>query len=1082
MTEGEDVPVPGPANQPREPARNRKGVIAFMARNGVAANLLMLFMLVAGLFAYGTIVQEVFSDSSFDTVSVSVAYPGATPEEVEESIVRKVEEAVQSVEGVKEINATASEGVGTVNVEMEGGTDMARALDDVKAEIDQISSFPGDAEEPSVRELTNRQTVIRIAIYGDVPEASLKETAAMLEEQLSALDEVSYVQVSSVRDYRLYIDVAQNRLEALGLSLNDVSRAISTASLDSPAGSLDTGSEEVRIRTVGQNYTQQDFEDVILVAKSDGTRLRLGDVATIEDGFEDNDLISRYNGAPVAFVDVYRTSDERVLDIANAVNAYLENDLELPRGVEWAIWQDDSELLADRLGLLLKNAAIGLILVLAALTLFLDIRLALWSAVGIGVTFVGAIFVLDLVGSSLNMFSLFGFILALGLVVDDAVVVGENIYAEREAGRSGVGAAIAGTQRVALPVIFAVATTIAAFLPLLAVEGAIGTILSDIPVVVLAVLVLSLIEALLVLPHHLSSLPDPEAESGQNRVRKFFLKVQNWVDVRFKRFVEGPLDRSLRFAVAMPYLVLAGGIALLIVFAAMVPAGIIKFQFFPEIEADAVQASLELPAGTPISRTRVVMARIEDAAERARERLTQENGGKDPITDVFSTVGASIAQAGPQGFSQTVRPNFGSFEYRLVTGSEREVSAGRFEELWREELGELPEARSFGITANLISFGDPVNVRLAHPDDTVLDAASERLMADLGEISGVFDIESDRDEGMQEIELRLKPAGRALGLTVAELASQVRAAFFGAEAVRVQRGDEEVRVYVRLPEDERDSIADIENYRVRVPGGQVPVGQVAKVDFGSAPSVIRREDGRKVATVTADVETEVTNGNQVSRALEEGIIADLHRDYPDLQIEFGGAQEEQAETFGGLGAAFGMALIVIYALLAIPFRSYIQPMIIMAAIPFGMIGALFGHLVLSIPLGILSMFGLVALSGVIINGSLVLIDFMNENLAKGMEPGEAVIDAAKSRFRPIMLTALTTFLGVAPITFETSLQAQFLIPMSTSLGFGVLFGTILLQLLIPALAILQMRWTVRVQRLFGKKDAQPGGHALESTA
>jgi len=1058
--------VPAPESLPeREPARDRRGVIAYMARNGVAANLLMAAMLIAGIFSYRTIVQEVFAESSLDTISVSVAYPGATPEEIEESIVRRIEEAVEAVEGVKDITSTASEGIGNVSVELELGTSMARALDDVKAEIDQIQTFPDDAEEPDVRELTTRQSVLRVAIYGDAPERTLKEIAYRLEDDLAALSEVSFVETSAVRDYEVFVEVPQGQLESLGLSLSDISRIVGANSLDTPAGTIETESEEVRVRTIGQNYVQQEFEDIVVLARPDGGTVRLRDIATVRDGFEDADLVARFNGQPVAFVDVYRTSDERVLDIAEAVKLHLDQEFgpSLPGEISYAVWDDDSELLNDRLGLLIKNAVIGLILVLVALTLFLDIRLAAWTAVGIGVTFVGAIAILELFGSSINMFSLFGFILALGLVVDDAVVVGENIYAERESGRSGLGASIAGTQRVVVPVIFAVATTVAAFSPLFAVGGAIGSLLSDIPVVVVAVLILSLVEAMLILPHHLSHLP-AHGEIARNRITRYFNRVQGAVDERFRAFVDGPLDKALRFAVSMPLVVVAGGVALLILFAAAVPAGLLKVAFFPDIEGDSVVASLELPAGTPISETEAITLRIEQAAARALERLIEENGGVDPLEASYTTIGLGPQAGGPGGGSASLQPNLAAVQYSLVSSDEREVSALRMEEIWREEMGPVPEANSFSINSSLVGFGAPVAVRLSHPDETVLDEASDRVMGEIERISGVFDLESDQDAGMQEIELRLKPAARTLGIDLQNLALQVRAAFFGSEALRVQRGREDVRVYVTLPEEQRNSIADIENFRVAVPGGQVPVAQLADVSFGEAPSVIRRDNGRRVTNLTADVDTQVITGQEVAALLEQDVFPQIRADYPGLIVEFGGEQEEQQESFGDLGAAFGLALIAIYALLAIPFKSYIQPFIIMAAIPFGIIGALIGHMLLGIPLGILSMFGIIALSGVIINGSLVMIDFMNENLAKGMAPDRAIVEAAKSRFRPIMLTGITTFLGVAPITFETSLQAQFLIPMSASLGFGVLFGTIILQLMIPALAVLQMRALARIRK------------------
>lgn len=1064
-----------PAHEP-ERARDRTGAIAFMARNGVAANLLMIFMLFSGIFAYGQIVQEVFPESSLDTIAITVDYPGATPDEIEQSVVSAIEEAVEAVEGVSKIRSTASEGRGVVNVELESGTNIPVALDDIKSEVGQIQTFPEEANEPDIRELTNRQVVLRIALFGDLPERSLKQTAVDLEDRISSLSEVSYVQTSSVRDYRIYIDIPQDDLQALNLSLPDVSNIVAANSLDSSAGSLTTATDEVRVRTVGQGYEQRDYEDIILVTTGQGDILRLGDVASIEDGFEDSELIARFNDRPVVFVDIYRTSDERVLDVAAAVKDLLENSYTPPPGVAYAVWDDNSQLLNDRLSLLLRNAAAGLILVLIALSLFLDLRLAIWSAVGIGVVFVGAIFVLDMVGSSINMFSLFGFILALGLVVDDAVVVGENVFAEREQGRSGLGAAIAGTQRVRTPVIFAVLTSITAILPLLAIGGTIGKLVADIPLVVVSVLVLSLIEALLILPNHLSHLPPPGTVS-KSPVLRWFETVQARVDRGFTSFVEGPLDRALRFSTAFPAIVLSGALAMLIIFTALLPAGIIKFSFFPQIEGEAITAKLELPAGATIERTSEVARRIEEAGDRALARFAPPGEDQDPpafVDAIYTTVGTRTSGGGANGQQQQLGSNIAEIQIALISAGEREVGAAEIEQAWREELGEVPEARSFSITSDQVSFGAPINIQIFHPDAEELARARERIMAQVSQIEGVFNVESDQDAGQREIELRLKPSARTLGVTLQDVASQVRAAFFGAEAERVQRDGEDVRVYVRLPEDERNSIADVEQFRIRTPGGFVPLSALADVTFTEAPATIQREDGRRQVTISAEVDEEVITGQRASNFIAAELMPAVAADFPALQYRFGGQQEEQAEIFTELGIAFGIALVAIYALLAIPFRSYTQPLIIMAAIPFGMVGALLAHLLLGLSLGILSILGFVALAGVIINGSLVMIDFYNEQVAAGVEPSPAIIRAAKGRFRPIMLTTITTFLGVAPITFETSLQAQFLIPMAASLGFGVLIGTLLLMLVIPALTIVHVRI---MAALTGSKDE---GHTQKS--
>ena len=1073
-----DAQTPRP--RPGDRARDRKGAIAFMARNGVAANLLMLAMLIAGLYAFGKIVQEVFPESSLDQIQITVDYPGATPAEIEQAVVQRIEEAVDSVENVESINATAREGKGTVTIKFDVGTVMSKALDDVKAEVDKVQTFPAGADEPSIREVTNRAVVLRIALFGNVSERALKESAIALEDQIAALPEVSYVETSSVRDYQIFVDVSQEQLRALGLSVPDVSRIVSQSSLDSSAGSLDTPNEEVRLRTVGQNYNQADFEDIVVVSSNEGDLLRLGDIATVTDGFEDNDLVARFNNKPVAFVDVYRTADERVLDVADAVNDFLAYQYVAPPGLEFMVWDDQSQVLADRYELLLRNAGFGLILVLVSLTLFLDLRLAFWSATGIGTTFVGALFVLDAIGSSINMFSLFGFILALGLVVDDAIVVGENIYAEREGGRSGLGAAIAGAQRVRTPVIFAVLTSMVSVLPVLATGGIIGKLAADLPLVVVAVLFLSLIEALLVLPHHLSHLPAAGAAAG-NSITRFFERVQSAVDKRLKAFVEGPLDAGLQFSVKAPAVVISAAVAMLVVMAAMIPAGLIKTSFFPTIEGDVISASVELPAGATIDRTARAAEKIRAAGDRALARYASEEereAGIPPyfVEAIFSSVGEGfVGRSSPGGSRTNASPNLAYVQIALMTGSERPVTAAEIETAWREEIGELPEVKSLSITSEDIDFGAAVNVQLYDSDQGVLDDARARLMDGISRINGVYDLESDQDAGLREIELRLKPAARTLGLTLEDVANQVRAAFFGAEAVRVQRGREDVRVYVRLPKEERNSVADVDRLRIRVPGGGfTSLATIAEASFTEAPATIRREDGRRGVTITAEVNDEAVTSEKATQLIEADILPSILADYPTLQYAIGGEQQERLESFSELGTAFGLALIVIYALLAIPFKSYTQPFVVMAAIPFGVIGALIAHLILGLELGILSLFGIVSLAGVIINGSLVMIDFFNENMAVGMEEEAAIIDAAKSRFRPIMLTATTTFLGVAPITFETSRQAQFLIPMAASLGFGVLIGTALLMLVIPSLAIVHVRTRRMVGKLYrGELDDEP---------
>ena len=1042
------------------PPPEARGPIAYMARNGVAANLLMFFILAIGFYSLRSLVQEVFPEISLESVIISVPYPGATPDEIEESILRKIEEQIEGIDDLKQIRSTAAEGRGSLQVELELGADVSRALDDIKARVDRIQTFPAGAERPEVSELTNRQSVIRLVLFGDVGERTLKELAYQTEDALSELPVVSYVETTGIREYEISIEVPLHQLRALGLTLTDIAGAVRSGSLDLSAGSIDTRDEEVRIRTTGQNYTQQDFEEIIVLSRADGTVVRLGDIAEVRDGFREVDLITRYKGRRAAYVEVFRTSDEKVLDIVAAVEEHLDEEVipSLPAGVELEVWDNTGEIFEDRLGLLVKNGLIGLALVLLSLTLFLDLRLAFWVAVGIAVSFMGTFAVMSGLGVSINMMTLFAFILAVGIVVDDAVVVGENIYAEREKGWRGAEASIRGTRRITGPVIFAVLTTVVAFCPLFFVPSVIGSLMGMIPVIVISVLLFSLVESLLVLPNHLSHLP-AHGERRQRPRDHLIARIQRGVDRALKRFVRGPLDRSLRFATAQPGLVLASGIALIILSVAMVPAGIIRVNFMPTVEADLVTATLEMPDGTPVERTSEMADFVESAGYQAIARLSREGAGS-LIEGVNVTIGQPARQLAPTGAGPEADPqaNIAAVEFKLVTAEFRDVSAADFQQAWREELGSLPEARAISITAELLDFGLPVHVELSHPDPERVASVADTLMERLRTFEGVFDVRADQDEGLKEIQLNLRPEARTMGLTLEILARQVRSAFFGDEALRVQRGREEVRVYVRLPHEERNTIADVERYLVRTPAGaEVPLGRVASVQLGSSPTTVRRTDGERVITVTADVDRDVVTGDEVTQQLSGSILPELAARNQGLSYSFGGEQQEQMESFSALAGGFALAMLAIYALLAIPFGSYTKPLIIMAAIPFGIIGAILGHLLLGLPMSMMSMFGVIGLSGVVVNDSLVMIDFINERLRQGMSGREAIIDGAKVRFRPIFLTSVTTFLGVAPLVFETSLQAQFLIPMAASLGFGILFATVVLMMIVPALAMVHHR-------------------------
>jgi len=1044
-----------------------KRIVTWMAQNGVAANLLMVLLLVAGAASLLTIEQQVFPEFSLETVQVQVPYPGASPEEVEQGIILRIEERISAVEGVDEIRAVASEGLGVVVADLKLGIDEQLALDRVKSEVDRITTFPEDAEEPEVRLLSNRRRVLQVVVYGDASERALKETAYRIEDELTNRPNVTDVQVSGVRTYEISIEVSKAALRTYGLSLPQIAGVVRQSSLDLPAGTIETDSEEITVRTEGQNYTAEDYQNIVIRGTEAGATIRLGDIAEIEDDFADrSDLIARFNGQPAAFVDVFRAEGEQVLTVVESVQQYIDEDLTLPDGAEVLVWRNEAESLNSRLNLLIENGIIGLILVILALTLFLNPRLAFWVATGIFISFIATFAAMRYFEITINQLSLFGFILAIGIVVDDAIVVGENVYAEREKGKTGLDASVTGTRRVMVPVIFAVLTTIVAFVPLLFVPGTTGKITKPIPQVVILVLLFSLIESLLILPHHLSKSKLGETET--NRVFRFMNKVQRKVDEQLKRFTHGPLDTFIRFCTRHYGVTLATGAAMLLIVFGLVRSGYIRFQFLPSIEGDFVTASLEMPVGTSAERTQEVAEYLRERGRVAADSIEQTLPGDAPefVRNVRTSVGLQpTADGGPEGIGVAlIQPNTAEITFQLADASDRSTPASVFEQAWRDAAGGLPEARALTFSAEVVNLGSPINVELSAADPEALEEGVRLFKDELRQFGGVFDVQDDRGLGKQEIELTLKPFARTLGLTLNDLATQVRAAFFGAEALRVQRGREEVRVYVRLPDEERDQLADVNDYRIRTPdGGEVPLEQVAEVAFSTGPATITRDAGRRVVGVTADTDPAVVTGQQVITDLRSEVLPRLQREVNGLEYTFGGQQERQQESLNAIFRNIFLALFAIYALLAIPLRSYLQPIVIMSAIPFGFIGAALGHWMLGLPLGILSLYGIVGLSGVVVNDSLVMVDFINDERLQGKSMFESIVTGARNRFRPIMLTSLTTFLGVFPLIIEQSVQAQFLIPMAVSLGFGIVFATFVLMGMVPALTKLQYDATVWYQ-------------------
>ena len=1043
----------------------RSGPLAYMASNGIAANLLMMGIVAAGLVSLTGLEREAWPTTPFYHIEVSMAYPGATPEEIEESIVVKIEDQVSGLDDVTAVKSVAAPGIASVRIQMDFGTDMDRALDDIESAVNRIQSFPAGAERPRFQEMDNRFSMMRLIVHGDVSERSLKELAHRIEDDLTTLPSVSQVEVTGVRNYEISIEVPLHRLSALGLTLTDVAGAIRRSSLDLSAGSIDTRESQVRVRTLGQNYDQQDFEEMVLLSGRDGTLVRLGDIAEVRDGFQEADLIVRHQNQPAVFVEVYRAGGEQVMDVATTVREHLANEVipALPDGVGITMWNDESQAYEERANLLLKNGILGLLLVLVALSLFLQVRLALWVAVGLAVSGIGALAVMMALDVAINTISLFSFVLAIGIVVDDAIVVAEHIQYERNRGTPGVAAAIRGVRRIKVPLTFAVLTSAVAFVPLLFIPGGVGDVWRALPIIIIAMLMVSLVESLFVLPNHLSHLPGP-GWVPSNAFDRFFSRLQSRVDVQLQRFVQGPLDRALRFATNQPGVTLSGAVGMLVLSISLVPAGIVPTTLADDVEGDIATVVLEMPEGVTAPRTYEVARELEAAGRRVIERLSRSRPADAPplLTGVTVTVGLGSRLEGGLNPQPTLNPqaNIATIEFKLLGAQQRRISTEEVVQAWREEVGVLPYVRGITFSGEIFTLGNPVEAVLSHPDPERLARIADSVVDGLRSVTGVYDIRSDHAPGIPEVQLELRPEARTLGLTVQELAGQARAAFFGAEAVRVQRGREEVRVYVRLPTEERNSITDIEGYLLRTAGGdEVPIISVASLNPGVSPSALRRRDGRRVVTVTADVDASVISGDEANEILANSILADLAAANPGLTYTFGGEQQQQLESIDALYRGFAIALIMIFALLAIPLRSYTKPFIIMAVVPFGFIGVILGHWILGVALSAVSFMGIFGLSGVVVNDSLVMIDFIDQKLREGAPPRTAIVEGAKGRFRPIMLTSLTTFLGFTPLILERAIQAQFLIPFAASLGCGILFLTAILMMVVPALCTLHLRLT-----------------------
>ena len=1047
-----------------------KGIIEWFARNSVAANLMMAFIVMSGIIAATTVREELMPEIELDRINIQVAYLGAAPEEVEEAVTIRIEEAIQGLDGIKEIQSTAAEGMGTVIVELELGADARKVIDDVKSSVDAITTFPIEAEKPIIRELTGRMQVADIAVSGNVDLFTLKATAERVRDELTAIPGITQVEIVSAPPYEISIEVSEVTLRRHGLTFDQVADAVRRSSLDLPGGSVRTEGGEILLRTIGQAYRGQDYENLVVWTRADGSRLRVGDVATVVDGFAETEQFARFDRTPTMMVSIFRTGDQSAIEIGKLIHAYIdEAHTRLPDGLLLTIWQDSAQALSAQLSLMLRNGATGFLLVFVALALFLDLRLALWVSLGIPISFLGALALMPTFDISINMMSLFAFVTVLGIVVDDAIIVGENIFRHQEEHGDGLRGSIEGGQEISKPVIFAVLTTVAAFMPLLFVPGMMGKIFRLIPLVVIPCLLFSLIESLGILPAHLSHMKEPGPPGVWRRFQGLFANG-------LKRFIRRAYQPSLEFALRWRYVTVAVGVATLIVTGGMGLGGWTSFHFFPSMEADVMAASVTLPQGTPVGVTSAAVEKLEVGAARLRARLLEETG-----QDYFRHVAASVGDqpmasrgGGGGGFgpNQSVAAtHVGEVTVELEPSETRNYTSEQLGLMWRELTGPIPEAVEVNYAMSMMTPGDDIDVQLAGPNTDDLRAAADDIKQRLAEYAGVYEISDSFRAGKEEMQLGIKPAAETLGLTLQDLGRQVRQAFYGEEAQRIQRGRDDIRVMVRYPRDDRRSLGDLEDMRVRTPnGGEVPFSQVAVVEPGRGFASITRVDRNRAVNVTASVDAAVTSAGQVVSDLAERILPEVLARYPGVFYPFAGAQAEQVDAVAGLQRGFILALLLIFALLAVPLRSYVQPIIIMSAIPFGLVGAIWGHFIMGLDFTMMSMFGLVALSGVVVNDSLIMVDFINRKRRLHLDIARAVREAGVSRFRAIMLTSMTTFLGLVPLMTSKSFNAAFMVPMAVSLAFGVLFATFITLVLVPTAYLILDDIQRATRRWFGRPE------------
>lgn len=1028
------------------------GLIGWFTRNPVAANLVMILVFFAGALSLTNISKEMFPRTELRLVTVSAPYPGAAPIEVEKGVILPMESALEGLQGIKKITSSADRDRARIRLEIEPNEDISEVMTQIENRIDGITNLPDDLEKPTVQRVQQNLWAMGVSVYGDMTERQKKLVGDEVYDELLALAPVKEVQLWGAGRYEISIEVREDRLKELNLTLAEVARAVRSSSLDLPAGMIRTGNGNVLIRTEGKSYFGSDFENIVIRSDLDGTQLMLSDVANVRDGFTDRMYTNRFDRKNSFTLGVFSLEGQNLLTISEAVHAYTkEKQKTLPDGISISVFNDEAYYLNGRLTMMSENLLMGGLLVALVLGMFLNLKVAFWVILGIPVSFAGAFWLMPMGDITVNVLSLFAFIMVLGIVVDDAIVIGESVYSEvkedyKQKSSSGdlaagtvyhasIDTVVAGVKKVATPSTIGVLTTMAAFAPIIFIGGSFAGITKAIGVVVILCLTFSLIESKLILPSHLVGLKFGEKPTGW---MGFITKYQRAISSGLETFIDNVYQPILRKALINRYITLAGFLGILILVLGATSSGLAKFEFFPNVPGDDVRGNIVMQDGASAKSLRETIDVIEDSIYKIDREYREANPDSVGLVEHVAVFVRSDVNA--------------SFRLVLTKAEYRTVSAVEIARMWREDVGLMPNVREQRYSASEGPSGAKISLSLSGSNPEELTNAGNELQQYLTQFPGVYDIYNSQGSGSKEVLIKLKPYASQVGVTLRDVAVQVRQAFYGEEVQRIQRNSDTIKVMVRYPIEDRRSIATLENMLIRTGAGQaIEIGQVADISLGLGLTSIDRLDRKRTVTITADVEEDkIQSGDVVSDARTK-FVPTLLEKYPSVGFRLSGGTQEQNEYYIKMGVGFMLALFMIYGLLAVPLRSYLQPIVIMSVIPFGFIGAVIGHMLFDMSVNILSIFGIIALAGVVVNDSLILVEFANRGKAEGLSSQDAIIKAGTKRFRAILLTTLTTFVGLLPLLFETSVQAQFVIPMALSLSFGILFASTITLLLIPCL-------------------------------